>query len=262
MDARDFPALARVHRPGVRSAAPRGIDIAFRDSYNWKIVMRRFPLLLTLAPLVFSGCITMQPFPIDAQAPKLGVHAENRLPLSAAVVIPDPMGMRMLFWADMFGKQRTDDRTSTKNGDAMYPAGRELAKISQDTFSQVFSQAAVVRRLPSPGEYDVVVKLTIPEAQVNQQVRNRWLPEDRVSVKITWAMSVLNRDNVEVLAKAGAESTAPELLPSKGFSMQPFLDLAARHSSRALEAIAREAAMAVASAAEVKTLAQAASKKP
>ena len=127
--------------------------------------MKRYGVLFSCLFLVvsLSACFTYQvkPFPINTKTESLNIEPSSKLPLKVAVVVPDPLGTRVMYTPP--GDRTPMDQTDQMHGDqvAIVPLARELAKISIEMCSQVFDQAVLLRQMPSPKEFDAVIQLKI-----------------------------------------------------------------------------------------------------
>ena len=114
---------------------------------SWPACTALFSLFVAL---LCAGCtIKMHPIPMDARVGYIQVA--EKLPLSAAVVTPNPASHRIIYTAP--GGSPVD-QTEQMN-ESIWPVNKELGRASVEAFSQVFDQVANLRQLPLPGEYDV-----------------------------------------------------------------------------------------------------------
>lgn len=177
---------------------------------------RRWPLLLLAAALCGCFSVQMKPLEINAQASALDIPQGKRLPIKVAVVIPDPMGIRMVRVAppDLFNpKGKVSDETSIYHGDKGIPMGRELAKLCAQSFPQAFDQAVLLRDLPAPGEYDIVVQASV--SQITQSVVVKVLVAEETP-SYDWKLTLLDKNNVEFFSTKGKA-----VAKSFNYSMNP-----------------------------------------
>lgn len=193
-------------------------------------------LLFVLLPL--GGCITAKPITIDARPIELGLAPQERLPLRVAVVVPDPMGWRLMYSPPGRGPR---DQTNEFKGEAGYPVTRELSRVTQETFSQVFQQVTALRQLPDPGQYDAVITASI--GNVNLTPLNSSMGGGGgMNLNMEWKLAAMNGDNVEVFARNG--KTPDKFVEVKAsFSTDGFVANLGKASSDALSEQARDWAL-------------------
>jgi hypothetical protein len=188
--------------------------------------MKRFGLIIFCVFLVISlnACFSYQvkPFPINAKTENLNINPSSKLPLKVAVVIPDPLGTRLMYTPPN-SKKPPMDQTDQMHGDqvAMVPLARELAKVSIETFSQVFDQAILFRQLPPPGEYDAVIQIRISSINTIGYMKgpfNAWQ-----DVSLDWKLSVLDNQGIELIDKKDM-TPAKKLVVKGSFSMDPWIN--------------------------------------
>ncbi len=197
----------------------------------------KFSVFLScLIPL--AGCITAQPIPLDARPIELGLAPQERLPLKVAVVVPDPMGWRLMFSPPGRGPR---DQTNEFKGEAGYPLTRELSRVTQETFSQVFEQVTAMRQLPDPGQYDAVVTASI--GNVNLTPLNGSMGGGGgMNLNMEWKLAAMNGSNIEVFARNG--KTPDKFVEVKAsFSTDGFVANLGKASSNALSEQARDWAL-------------------
>lgn len=148
---------------------------------------------------LLAACAT-PPVELRSQIPDLGIAANAKRPLKIAVVVVDPMAYSLFYQGqgaytrDMTAEMRTKG----------FPLEAELSRVASDTFSQAFASVVVVRDLPSPGQYDAVVRLDIGQILFKEHVV---VTGETCDMTAAWKMSVLDRKNREVLAKQGVSSS-------------------------------------------------------
>lgn len=166
-----------------------------------------------LALVILAGCAGMgQPLgPVDikAQTPNLNIEPSQKLPLKLAVVVPEPMGYTIMYYGAGY-KEGMENEKGLKGGyfrdmtagfhEMGFYLEREISKVTAETFSQAFSQVVVLRELPPPGQYDVVVQLNIPKITLFERVN---ITGESCDVTTAWSMSVLNGQNKEIIGKKG-----------------------------------------------------------
>ncbi|MBI5882417.1 MAG: hypothetical protein HZB91_04860 [Elusimicrobia bacterium] len=227
--------------------------------------MPRLTAILFAAALS-SACVPLQlrPYPINAQAEDLGIRPQDKQPLSVAVVVPDPMGNRMLVTTRICGvgaifcNDFVKDVTSTQDLDNLFPVARELSKVAQDTFSQAFRHVTVLRQLPQPGEYDVVAAISIIETRLNRSTKMTLKAADAGEIVFVfqWQLRVLDKENVELFSRKDitppSETNRFQTAASLGFSSGPlngtpaYLEAVGATAADRLAWIARECAGMVA----------------
>jgi hypothetical protein len=193
-------------------------------------------LLSLLAPL--GGCITAKPITLDARPIELGLAPQERLPLKVAVVVPDPMGWRLMFTPAGRGPR---DQTNEFKGEAGYPLTRELSRVTHETFTQVFEQVTPLRQLPDPGQYDAVITASI--GNVNLAPLNASMGGGGgMNLDMEWKLAAMNGGNVEVFSRNG--KTPNKVVEVKAsFSTDGFVANLGKTSSDALSELARDWAL-------------------
>lgn len=187
-------------------------------------------LLCILIPL--AGCITAKPISIDARPIELGLAPQERLPLRIAVVVPDPMGWRLMFTPPGRGPR---DQTNEFKGEAGYPLTRELSRVTHETFSQVFEQVTPLRQLPDPGQYDAVVTASIG----NVNLANT---QGEMELNMEWKLNALNAANVEILGRTGKTPTKSFTIKAS-FSADGLVASLGKVSSETLSELSRDWAL-------------------
>ena len=208
--------------------------------------MKRYGFMFLCLFLIISlnACFTYQvkPFPINAKTENLNIEPSSKLPLKVAVVVPDPLGTRVMYTPPK-GHGRPDqkpmDQTDQMHGDqvAIVPLARELAKVSIETFSQVFDQAVLLRQMPSPGEFDSTIQLKISNINSIAYMESPFNAWQEVS--LDWKLIILDNQGIEILNKKGL--TAAKRLDIKGsFSMDPFINKMSEIMSDQLTELGKE----------------------
>lgn len=187
-------------------------------------------LFCILIPL--AGCITAKPITIDARPIELGLAPQERLPLRVAVVVPDPMGWRLMFTPPGRGPR---DQTNEFKGEAGYPLTRELSRVTHETFSQVFEQVTPLRQLPDPGQYDAVVTASIG----NVNLANT---RGEMELNMEWKLNALNAANVEILGRTGKTPTKSFTIKAS-FSADGLVASLGKVSSETLSELSRDWAL-------------------
>ena len=167
--------------------------------------MRRI-LAPALCAVFFAGCITMRTVPINASTPNLAVAPESRVPLRVAFVVPDPMGMRVMWTPPGMaaGGAVTKDQTEEFKGEDGLPVGRELSRTGGDVCSQVFEQCVALRQLPPPGAYDAVVIGRAATMNMTGHVAGFTASMD---YNLDWKLEVLDKDNAPIMSQTGRTPT-------------------------------------------------------
>lgn len=193
-------------------------------------IIKLFLLLSFLIPL--AGCITAKPIQIDARAIELGLAPQERLPLKVAVVVPDPMGWRLMF-TPPGGTPR--DQTNEFKGEAGYPLTRELSRVTQETFSQVFEQVTPLRQLPEPGQHDAVITASVS----NVNLANT---RGEMELNMEWKLAAMNGGNVEVFGRSGKTPTKSFTIKAS-FSTDGLVGSLGKISSETLSELTRDWAL-------------------
>ncbi len=194
----------------------------------------KFIVFLSLV-VPLAGCISVRPIPIDARAIEMGLAPQERLPLRVAVVVPDPMGWRMMFTPH--GRSPREDKAF--KGDVNYPLTRELSRVTHETFSQVFEQVTPLRQLPDPGQYDAVVTASI--VNVNQAPANASMAPP-MELNMEWKLTAFNGDNVEIFGRTGKTQTKSFVIQAS-FSTDGYIASLGKLSSEMLSELARDWAL-------------------
>lgn len=198
--------------------------------------LRMYVFLFLLIP--FAGCITAKPIPLDARPIELGLAPQERLPLKVAVVVPDPMGWRLMFSPAGRGPR---DQTNEFKGEAGYPLTRELSRVTQETFSQVFEQVTALRQLPDPGQYDAVITASIGNVNL-APLNNSIGGGGGMNLDMEWKLAAMNGGNVETFSRSG--KTPNKVVEVKAsFSTDGFVANLGKASSDSLSELAREWAL-------------------
>lgn len=187
-------------------------------------------LVCLLLPL--AGCITAKPITIDARPIELGLAPQERLPLKVAIVVPDPMGWRLMYSPPGSSPR---DQTNEFKGEAGYPLTRELSRVTQETFSQVFEQVTPLRQLPDPGLYDAVITASVG----NVNLANR---RGEMELNMEWKLNALNAGNVEVFGRTG-KTPGKSFVIKASFSADGMVESLGKVSSETLSELARDWAL-------------------
>jgi hypothetical protein len=150
-------------------------------------------MVLVLALVLVTGC-AVPPFEFNSETPNLNIDLSQKRPLNIAIVVQDPMDYT-LFYKGQGGYSRDGTAESRSRG---FPIERDLSKISEETFSQIFTQVVVLRDLPQPGQYDAVVNLSIGQILMKERVI---VTGETCDVTADWYMSVLDNQNREIFSK-------------------------------------------------------------
>jgi len=151
---------------------------------------------LSMAVLALvAGCATMQPVQLKAETPNLNIAGKKAL--KVAVVVQDPMAYT-LFYRGVAGKYTRDMTPEMRSAGLALES--ELSRVSVETFSQAFNQVVALRDLPQPGQYDAVVNLSIGKVLMQESVS---VTGESCDTTAEWNMSVLDKQNKEVLSKKG-----------------------------------------------------------
>jgi hypothetical protein len=217
-----------------------------------KIFLPAFAVLLSLA-----GCVTLRPFPVTARVENLQIAPSAKLPLSAAIVIPDPMGFRILVTSrryNVYGMEMqnvTQDRTSMY-GEKGAPVGTELSRVAGDVFSQVLARTLTLRQPPQTGEYEAVIDVRIRQVNMMNVIRSS-IGSSKMESEITldYEVTVLDNKGVEIFhAKA---RTPVEKSQAKGFNVtEAYMNGIGAALSNAVTNAARDAGLMVYTSEEVK----------
>ena len=191
----------------------------------------KFVVFLSLL-LPLGACITAKPISIDARAIELGLAPQERLPLRVAVVVPDPMGWRLMFSPP---NSRPRDQTNEFKGEAGYPLTRELSRVTLETFSQVFEQVTALRQLPDPGQYDAVISASVG----NVNLANT---RGEMELNMEWKLNALNGSSVEVFNRTGKTPTKSFVIKAS-FSADGMVASLGKVSSETLSELARDWAL-------------------
>ncbi|MEI8172267.1 MAG: hypothetical protein WCH07_02150 [Deltaproteobacteria bacterium] len=216
----------------------------------------KISLSLLMALLSLSGCITLRPFPINARAENLKIDPAAKLLLNVAIVIPDPMGNRVIETSrryNIYGMEMnntTQDRTSMF-GERGAPVGRELSRVAGDVFSQVFVQSLTLRQPPQPGEYDAVVEVRISQTHMMTVTRSSIGSSKLESeVSLDYEITVLDNQGVEIFNKKARTRT--EKSNVQGFNVtEQYMDGIGALLSNLVTDVAKEAGLAVYASEEV-----------
>lgn len=159
----------------------------------------KIPAAVLAVSSLLAACAT-PPVELHSQIPDLGVAATAKKPLKVAVVVPDPMSYSLFYQG-----QGTYTRDMTAEMRAQgFPLEAELSRVAADTFGQAFATVVVLRDLPAPGQYDAAVRVDIGQILFKEHVV---VTGETCDMTAAWKMSVLDRKNKEVLAKAGVSSS-------------------------------------------------------
>lgn len=145
--------------------------------------------------------IRVEPVELKAQTPDLNIESSRKLMLMVGVVIPDPMSYTITYDLPRSYYHRDLTAEYRKGG---FQLERELSKVSSETFSQAFNQLVVMRELPQPGQYDVVVLLRI--GKISMIGRTVGIFKLACDVTTEWSLSVLDHQNKELSNKKGVSA--------------------------------------------------------
>ncbi len=159
--------------------------------------MKRFVSIMLLSILVLAtGCAPMPPFDVRPETPNLSIATSQIRPVKTAIVVQDPMPYTLFYRGQ--GNYRRDMTAESRAKGFMLE--RDLSKVVSDTLSQAFNQVVVLRDLPQPGQYDLVVNLNIEQIMMQERVI---VTGETCDVTAEWKMSVLDNQNRELLDKRG-----------------------------------------------------------
>jgi hypothetical protein len=170
-------------------------------------------MVVALALVLVTGC-AVPPFEFNPETPNLNIDLSQKRPLNIAIVVQEPMDYT-LFYRGQGGYSRDGTAESRSRG---FPIERDLSKISEETFSQIFTQVVVLRDLPQPGQYDAVVNLSLGQILMKERVI---VTGETCDVTADWYMTVLDKQNREIFNKKGTS-------PSHNFkwsAMSPSRDM-------------------------------------
>lgn len=221
----------------------------------------KISISLLMALLSLGGCVTLRPFPINARAENLKIDPAAKLLLNVAIVIPDPMGHRVIVTQRHFNpygmemRNTTEDRTSTYGG-AVASVGRELSRVAGDVFSQVFVQSLTLRQPPQSGEYDAFVEVRIPQINMVMVMRSSIGSSKLESeVSLDYEITVLDNKGVEIFNKKARTRTKEHNVQGFNVSEQYMEGIGALLSDSVTD-VAKEAGLAVYASEEVKRYAK------
>ena len=213
-------------------------------------------IYLLVALLSLGGCVTLRPFPINARAENLKIDPAARLLLNAAIVIPDPMGNRVIETQRQFNPYGMEMRNTTQDRTSMFgergaPVGRELSRVAGDVFSQLFVQSFTLRQPPQPGEYDAVVEVRITQINMVTVIRSSIGSSKLESeVSLDYEITVFDTKGVEIFNKKARTRT--EKSNVQGFNVtEQYMDGIGVLLSNSVTDVAKEAGLAVYTSEEV-----------
>ncbi len=220
-----------------------------------KVSTRIFlPLIAVLLSL--TGCITLRPFPVSARVENLNIEPAAKLVLNAAIVIPDPMGNRIIETQRQFNIYGVEMRNSTQDRTGMYgekgaPVGRELSRVAGDVFAQVFTRSLILRQPPPPGDYDAVVEVRI--IQINMTtIRRSSFGSAKLESEINLDYEVTVSDNRGSEIFNQKARTIAEKSQVQGLNItDQYMDGIGAALSNSVTELAKNASLAVHKSAEV-----------
>ncbi|MEE9912317.1 MAG: hypothetical protein K4571_11410 [Deltaproteobacteria bacterium] len=218
---------------------------------NVKIFLPLIAVLLSL-----TGCITLRPFPVSARVENLNIDPAAKLVLNAAIVIPDPMGNRIMETQRQFNvygmemRNSTDDRTGMF-GEKGAPVGRELSRVAGDVFAQVFTRSLTLRQPPPPGDYDIVVEVRIIQVNMTTIRRSSFGSAKLESeINLDYELTVMDNKGIEIFNKKARTPT--EKSQVQGFNVtDQYMDSIGAALSNSVTELAKDAGLAVHKSAEV-----------
>ena len=164
-------------------------------------------LLLLLGNTLLASCtIQMKPITMNTQIGSVGIAEFNKIPLSVGVVVTDPATHRIIY-KPLRGE--AVDQTG-QMGDQLWPLNTELAKASNDVFSQIFKSVTSLRQTPALGSnYDLII---IARLKVVQITMKQPKPFQKIPFEMDylWSLTVMNDEGVEILKRE--DRTAPKIL--------------------------------------------------
>jgi len=155
-------------------------------------------LFLLLFNALLTGCIQMQPIPMNTQIGSIGISERNKLPLKVAVVVTDPATHKVIY-KPLIGNPV--DQTG-QMGDQLWPLNNELAQASKNVFSQIFKSTTLLRQSPVFGsDYDVIIIPRLKDVQVHMMKSKPFQMSIPFEVYFNWSLTVINDEGVEILKR-------------------------------------------------------------
>lgn len=162
--------------------------------------MKKLQKVLCFAVLnaLLTGCLQMQPIPMNTQIGSVGIAESRKIPLNVAVVVRDPATHKIIY------KPLTApavDQTG-QMGDQLWPLNNELAQASKNVFSQTFKSVTLLRQPPALGsDYDLIINPKLKEVQIHMMRPKPFQINIPFEVYFNWSLTIMNDEGIEIFKR-------------------------------------------------------------